>query len=210
MKNTIIQLDKKVFELLDELKSKPEYKKFQDSFSTIDDELRPALKLIGTTLLLSIPIILIALMISMNNSVRSEIELRHDIIDVTGRLLGNKESLNQAGGSVIAPVAIENFTAFQSLIVRVAGSSNVDVANIKLSGFQSDPLSEEVTRSEVYLKLSNFSNAQLSSFLSALMIREKIKIGDLKLNLNKSTSKIEGTLKVFHFGKAAPREDDFL
>lgn len=202
MKKHILTLDQKVFSSIDQIKVRPEYKKFQEMLGLIEDDLRSPLGIIATILFILLPFIIMLMLSSKISSIETQIEQRKDYIRTASELFGNKDLVLKAAPQVFSTFEVSNFSSFQSLISRVAQTISIDSTKIRLSGYDSQSLGSDISRSEVMMQIKDFSNLELSNILNGLVLREKIKIAAMDLLRNEKTGRIDGTLKLVHFGKS--------
>jgi len=202
VKKHILTLDQKVFSSIDQIKVRPEYKKFQEMLGLIEDDLRSPLGIIATILFILLPFIIMLMLSSKISSIETQIEQRKDYIRTASELFGNKDLVLKAAPQVFSTFEVSNFSSFQSLISRVAQTISIDSTKIRLSGYDSQSLGSDISRSEVMMQIKDFSNLELSNILNGLVLREKIKIAAMDLLRNEKTGRIDGTLKLVHFGKS--------
>jgi hypothetical protein len=201
MKKHLLTLDQKVFSSIDQIKARPEYKKFQEILGLIEDDLKSPLGMVATILFVLLPFIFMFMLSSKISSIETQIEQRKDYIKTASELFGNKDLVLKAGPQVFSTFEVSNFSSFQSLISRVAQTISIDSTKIRLSGYDSQSLGSDISRSEVMMQIKDFSNLELSNILNGLVLREKIKIAALDLKRNEKTGRIDGTMKLIHFGK---------
>jgi hypothetical protein len=202
MKKHLLNLDQKVFKSIDVIKARLEYKKFQDLLGLIEDDYRSSLAIISTIIFIALPFIGMLVLSSKISTIETQIDQRKEYIKTAGELFGNKDIVLKAAPQFFSTFEVSNFSSFQSLISRVAQTISIESSKIRLSGYDSQRLSQDITRSEVMMQVKDFSNLELSNILNGLVLREKIKIAALDLIRNEKTGRIDGTLKLIHFGKA--------
>ena len=206
--NPIKQLYHVIFQKIDEAKSHPNYEKFKDLLGQIDEEYKEPAKIISTLLFFCIPLIIIFIFLGINNSLRSDIQVKKDIIKYAGEILGNNEMVEKTSKGVLATAAITSFSALNSQVGQVASSAGIDLSKIKLNDFQNESISQTVTKAQAQILLTDITTTQLGSFINNLTVRQKMKISAISFKRDNTKKLITGTLTINHFGKNAQTEEE--
>ena len=204
--NPVKQLDEAIFVKIDELKSNPNYEKVKEGLGQIDEEYKEPLKIISTLLFFMVPTIVLLIFISINNSAKTGIQVKKDIIRYAGEILGNQEMIQKTSRGALAPTAITSFSAFNSQVGQVISSTGVDLGKIQLSDFQTEDISNTVTKSMAMVRLNEITTSQLGSIINSLVVRKRMKISTLSFKRDNKKKLITGTMTLNHFGKRADEE----
>lgn len=201
--NPVKQLDEAIFVKIDELKSNPNYEKVKEGLGQIDEDLKEPLKIVSTLLFFLVPAIILFIFISINNSAKNDIKVKKDIIRYAGEILGNQEMIQKTSRGALAPSAITSFSAFNGQVGQVISSVGIDLGKVQLSDFQTDDISNTVTKSMAMVRLNEITTSQLGSIINSLVVRKRMKISTLSFKRDKKKKLITGTMTLNHFGKRA-------
>ncbi|MGK0367663.1 MAG: hypothetical protein ACI9QD_000801 [Thermoproteota archaeon] len=204
--NPIKKVDELIFTQIDEMKAHTNYTKVQETIAMIEEEYKEPAKMVGTLFFLSIPLIVISMFYFSNSKIKKEIEIRKDLLKISGEILGNEKLILTAAKGAIATTGITNFSKFNNKITGVITRSRVDLSKVQVSNFKSKAIVEGIIKSEGMIKLQNITTQELATILKTLVQTNKMKIASLDFKRGRIKKLISGTMTVVHFGRESVEE----
>lgn len=194
-------IDQAIFNQIDQMKNDPNIAKITDSLNAMDDKSqRLASGAISATVIL-LPVILVSVYFYLNQSLRSSIQIKEDIIAQVAEIDKHNRQLTQISQSSIGAQAFEDRAQLEQRLRILLSQNQIDASKVNVIDFNQINSTEMTISSESKIEISRFANQDLSKFLRGLLEREKFKIQDINLNKDTESNLLNGSLTLLHIGK---------
>ncbi len=200
-KNLFKKIDGQIFEQIDKIKDHPNILVIKDFLGTLEDNVLNTMKYIGTSIFLVIPLIVFVIFKFMNADIEKSIELKKQIIQHSNEIISNKKVIEETARSILSPETIDNQDIFQSKITNIVTPLGIPLDKIKISNFFNEVLPGNISKSEVLIKIGNFTTEDFAVFLKAISFNNKIKLGKIEIKRDPKLKVINGIIKTINFSK---------
>lgn len=210
--NTKIPLFKKVdiavFDRIDKFKLTPGYNNLQDFYNGLEEDQQKFFKAVVILLIFVLPLMLVTLIFWQNQSLRSDMETRMDLVSKANEVIGKRQSLRDVSPMVLSDNPIDGNSMMTSRLSNLLSSVGVDLSKIRVSGYENVMSSDTIMRSEADFKFTGVSTDELMNIFSAMIQREKFKIESVAIKRNAQSNLLEGQFHAIHFGNAQTTEEE--
>lgn len=202
------KIDRSVFDRISKFKLTPGYNNLQDFYNGLDEEQQKVFKAGVVLSLFLVPAILVTLLWWQNNSLRSNLETRMNLISKANEIIGQRQSLRNISPMILSDNPIDGESMMTSRLSNLLTASGIDLSKIKVSDYTGELVSGTIQRSEADFKFSNLSTDELMNIFSNMIQREKFRIQSVDIVRNNETNMLQGKFRAVHFGNAQNLEEE--
>lgn len=202
------KLDKAVFEQVDKFKLTPNYTALQDFYNGLDEEQQKLFKAALNLVLVLLPLLFLGFLFWQNLNLHKEYELRKGMLEKAQTIIGQKQSLQNAGPRILSMNPIDSDSMMTSRLSNTLSQGGIDTSKVRISNFSSTSISETVFRSEADIGFSGFTTIQLMNAFTTLVQRERFRISSVDISRNAETNLLNGQFHAIHFSLVSPQEDE--
>ncbi|WP_372653796.1 hypothetical protein [Halobacteriovorax sp.] len=196
-------IDDFIFKQLDAFKESEAKTKINEVLNTLTEQQHKIFSQVGSFLLVLLPFVILLFMIISNSFIRSEIDLKKEIISEIFYYNSKKSEVESVGRQIISPHSIKNSSDLASRLKRIATQKGISSESIKVVNFESIEKSGAIEKSEATIKVSDLTSKNLSDLLQRMLDSEKLKIFEMSLKRDEKLSLIEGSIKFTHYAKVS-------
>ncbi|GEM_PF-4182051 len=196
-------IDDFIFKQLDVFKESEAKSKISEVLNTLTEQQHKIFSQIGSFLLVLTPFVILLVMIISNSFIRSEIDLKKEIISEIFYYNSKKSEVENVGRQIISPHSIKNKSDLSSRLKRIATQKGIPSESIQVINFESLEKSGAIEKSEATIKVSKLTSKNLSQLLQRMLDSEKLKIFEMSLKRDEELSLIEGSIKFTHYAKVS-------
>lgn len=200
-KSIFRSLDEYTFKKVDALKSSHLYQETMSKLNTLDDT---QLKVINQTVsltIISLPIFILIIILSVNISFNNKLELKREILTEVNSFTSAQKQLRSLGSNIIAGNAIANKNDFKRLVTSSLLTAGGKQSSLRVNDFESKP-TEEIVKSNGVIKFSKLSTPVLASFMADLVDRGKFRISNLLIKKKLKDNVVSGLIGLQHYGRS--------
>jgi len=194
-------LDELLFKQIDVLKKSPSYQKMSEQIASLGETQQKVVNQITTFSTIVIPFIIALVIFFLNSSLRSDIELKKDILTQIQSFQSHKIETESIGRRVLAPRTLSDKNALKKRIDRIVSRKSIGKDKITISDFNSNLASGGIEQVNAKLNFKKLTSTQFTDFLLALLQSEKMKVEEIEVNKDKKSKRLMGHLLVIHYGK---------
>jgi hypothetical protein len=202
------KIDRAIFERLDRFRLSPGYNNVQDFYNGLDEDQQKVFKSVIVISIFIVPIIFLSILWWQNNSIKTDLQARVDLVSKANEIIGQRESLQNIAPNILSLNPIDGQSMMTSRVSNVLSSSGMDLSKIKIEDFDSDISSGNIIKSEANLKFSNFSTDEMINMLLNLIQREKFRIQHANISRNSDNNLLNGRFHIVHLSVAQNIEED--
>lgn len=196
------QIDDFIFRQLDSVKESQFKLKINESLNTLSEHQLKIFSQTTSYLFILLPFMALIAMIISNSMLRSDIELKEEILSEFDYYTSKKSEVETVGRRIISPHKISNKGEMITRLKRLAKRKGVDTNTINVISFEALEKSGNISKSESTLRISKFTSKNLSDYTLGLLQSEKVKIFEISLKRDRKSELISGEIKFTHYGKA--------
>lgn len=202
------KIDRAAFERIDKFKMSPGYNSLQDFYNGLEEEQQKFFKALVIFMLFFLPALFLGLFWWHNQSLKSQMELRLELISTANQILGQKQGLQNVSDRILSSNPIDGASMMTSRLSNLLSTIGVDLSKIQVSNYEGSKVSGSIMRSEADFKFNNLSTDDLMNIFSAMIQREKFKIESVDIRRNADTNLLQGQFHAVHFGNAQSIEEE--
>jgi len=199
--NIFSKIDDFIFQKLDFLKNEGSFQKVNELLSGLDEAQQKIFEQIITFTFILIPYLIIIFLWWGNHKIRTNMEVKSQILDQISTLSGNKDARSFLSSTYLAPVAIASSDELDNKIKHLLASNNIDQTKVKVLNYTQVPTTSSITKIEASISFQNFGTLDFSNFMRLLVDQEKFKVMRINLEKNKTSNLLDGTISLIHLGK---------
>ena len=106
----------------------------------------------------------------------------------------SSETLNTAG-------AFSQAKDLKNRMINIARSNSISSQKIKIGNFSQLQATSHLTQTESRIQFRSLSTKELTKLLASLVKKEKVKVVNLNIKMNKKEGLLKGHISVVHFSK---------
>jgi hypothetical protein len=197
------KIDLEIFSRLDKFKLTPTYNQIQDFYNSLEEEQQKAFKAIVILVIFLLPAIFLGLFWWQNNSLRTDMNTRIDLITKANEIIGQKISLRDVAPNILSDNPIDGASMMSSRLSNILSSVNVDLSKIQVSNYEGTMTTSTIMRSEADFQFTNLSTEELINIFTSMIQREKFRVQSVNISRNEDTNMLKGQFHAIHFGNAA-------
>ncbi len=193
------KIDDFIFKQCDEFKKSQVYSSLTDANANIEDEMRPVLNIIMSSLFFLIFIAIILNFFLSNMALKSNIENKEKIGEEIAKFIELEKRAELLFSQLIANPRIDSKSQFTNEVRSSAGT--ISSAKIGVKDFNQANLSENISKITAQITFKNIHNEDLSFFIRLLSVQKKIQFIESEIKRNPQTELISGTLEVLQYSR---------
>lgn len=202
------KVDKAVFEQVDKFKLTPNYTALQDFYNGLDEEQQKIFKAALNLVLVLLPLLFLGFLFWQNLNLQKEYDLRKGMLEKAQTIIGQKQSLQNAGPRILSMRPIDSDSMMTSRLSNTLSQGGIDTSKVRISNFSSTSISETVFRSEADIGFTGLTTIQLMNAFTTLIQRERFRISSVDISRNAETNLLNGQFHAIHFSLVTPQEDE--
>jgi hypothetical protein len=202
------KIDRAVFDRISKFKLSPGYNNLQDFYNGLDEEQQKLFKAAVVIVIFVVPVLLLGLFWWQNNSIRSNLETRINLITKANEIIGQRQSLRNISPMILSENPIDGESMMNSRLSNLLSATGVDLSKITVSDYTGELVSGNIQRSEANFKFSNLSTDELMNIFSSMIQREKFRIQSVDIQRNNETNLLHGNFRAVHLGNAQNLEEE--
>lgn len=202
------KVDKAVFEQVDKFKLTPNYTALQDFYNGLDEEQQKIFKAALNLVLVLLPLLFLGFLFWQNLNLQKEYDLRKGMLEKAQTIIGQKQSLQNAGPRILSMRPIDSDSMMTSRLSNTLSQGGIDTSKVRISNFSSTSISETVFRSEADIGFTGLTTIQLMNAFTTLIQRERFRISSVDISRNSETNLLNGQFHAIHFSLVTPQEDE--
>ena len=206
MKEIVImkKIDSLIIDLIDKFKDTPYHQKLIDSFSSSEESIQHVIKYFLMIFTVFIPLIIAFYFIYLSTSLRSNLEIKENIINSASNIIAQTQEIEKKSRTVFtAPISSQS--QLSSSLSSSLANAGINTSAVKISNFNSDN-DDTIQQTSADLKFTGLSSGNFFGFINSLTIRNKFKIEEINIRKNKVTNLLDGVLSISIYSKAEEEE----
>jgi hypothetical protein len=202
------KIDHSLFERIDKFKQTSNYTPLQDFYNGLEEEQQSVFKVIIIATIFIVPLGLLGFFFWQNNLLKDDLEMRVNIVSKASEIIGQHQGLKDITPRVFSTGPIENQSMLTSRLSNIVSAMGVDLAKIQVRDFSSEPISNNVMRTEADFSFTNFSTDELMNLFTAMIQREKFRISAVEIKRNADNNMLQGQFHAIHFSTMTSAGDE--
>ena len=193
------KIDQAIFDRIDKFKQSPGYNPIQDFYNALEEEQQKLFKGFIILMTFVIPVMILGLMAWQNNALKDDLALRKNIVSKANEIIGQSQGLLLVAPEVFSSNPIDSESMMNSKVSELMSSMSIDLAKIKISEFNSEPVSSTSMKSSAKFAFTNVTTEELMNIFTLLISREKFRISQVEIKRNPDTSMLAGNFYGIHY-----------
>lgn len=188
-------MDRFLFKKMDTLKGHALYQKYAEKIST--------LKLGPSIIFLLLPLIPLLFFFFSNLSLKNTMAAKRDILEQAALYRSHKGHLSSSSSSRQGSFShIKDKKGLQKKILELLKLRKIPSGDVVITDFQGLSPTESTSTVKAKISFGNFTMEHLTSFLSLLLLEEKLKASFLSLEKHPEKDQLSGRINITQYGKA--------
>jgi hypothetical protein len=201
-KNFFIKIDEFIFHKIDLLKNDSSFQKLNEYLTALEDSEQKIIAQVVTFSALIIPFLFVLTLWWGNHKTKANIEVKNQILEQISQLNGSRDTLTTVSATYVAPSAIISREDLEQKMVSLLSTSDIGQTKVQVLNYNQLSTSNSISKVEAELRFKDFGTQDFSSFMSALVEKEKFKIMRIDLIKDKNNL-LKGEVSLMHLGRSA-------
>lgn len=201
--NIFHKMDEFLFKKLDEVKNIQQVQMILGKLDTLPEEYQKIANQGISFFIVLLPLLFTLVFWVGNSSLKGELEEKQQIWKMIQSINEQNAALNGVSRLVLSPFPVSSKNELSGRVSGALKSVGIDNSKVNVQNFESKTNSSGVTESEATLNFNGFATKDLTSFLTSLIDRQKLKISRINVKKLKSKNSLNGEIGIIHFGKQA-------
>lgn len=198
------KIDQFIFRQVDQFKNTSFFMKLQDKYTALDDNLQKILQQILVLALFLIPLLLLLLLWSGNQSLRKDYQLRLKTLQTANKVLNLKKSFDQQSFSLFKNSPISSQQEVENKIRSALTQAKIQPTQISLKEYSLDE-QDSYSAAQIKVSLKSLNLNQFTRLAQGLIVNEGFKIVETEITRSNSDKELSGDfLLKYFFRKIAP------
>ncbi len=195
------KIDDFVFKQCTEFKKSQVYSSLTDANANIEDELRPVLNIIMSTLYFFVFIAFILYFFISNSSLKSNIESKELIGEEVSKYIELEKRSAPLYSQLVSNPRIDSESQFTSEVINSVSAGTIPGNKITVQGFAQSNLSENISKITARINFKSLNNEELSNFIKLLSVTKKVQFIESTISRNPQTELVSGTFEILQYSK---------
>lgn len=205
--NIIKNIDSFLFKQADALIESAEFNKVAEAYSSQEDKVQEGIKVLLMLFTIGAPLLVIFIFFGINNTKRTEIELKEELITTANLLIQQKSLLSGEERVTLSTKYIDSQKALTSTINSSLSLISVDSNKVQISDFQSEDLKGLITKVSSKVSFKGLTSEGLMAFFNNLNSKLKIRMDEISIRKNEISNSLDGVITIHYFSKEIQTEE---
>ncbi len=193
------KIDEEILKQIEVLQSTSFYNQFNEKLSYLDEFQQKLVNIGLNTLFLVIPIIATFIIFLSNYSLKSEIDVKEQIIVEINKVQDKQKEVNSLKRSVVSRDKISSESDFTSTIKKDLTAKGIEDKKISFENYEEVKSTKNIRKSKGRVNFKSFTNSDLNNLLSVLLSKSKFKANKIQINRESSGEFIKGFVELINF-----------
>lgn len=189
-------MDNWLFTQMDNFKKSPAYGKLNQQLSFLSEKQRLILNNTCAALFILFPFFVSLLLIFSNFSLRGEIEMKKEILDISGKILSNQKQLQKATSQIFSANPIADKNLLVARLNQTLRSLNIALSKVGVTNFEQTTTKYDANKITADITFKELTVNEAFDFLKQLSSREKFQISAISISKEKASNLLTGSLSV--------------
>jgi hypothetical protein len=194
-------VDELMFKLVDEFLALAPVRKIQDELEALPEQQQKIINKILCFIFILLPFIFVISMFFTNQSIRNTNQVRSEVLQYFVLNSSQSSQLGSIGQGLIGPTILDSSESFQQIVRSIQSSRSINSNSVNISHFENFPVGSELQQSIIGLSFSELTTQDLTTLISDLIQRQRVKIKAVEIEKNQTTSFLQGSLEIISFSR---------
>lgn len=200
-----LKIDQFIFNKLDQLKNDSSFQKMNDVLLNLNDDQQKVLIQVLVFLSILAPYFIIASFWWSNNTIRSRLDQKNQILEQISLLNGNRDTLMNVSSRLLTTPAIASREEIENKIINIASRYNINSNKVHVVDFNTLNSTSSMAKIESTIQFNDFGTLDFSNFMREIVDVEKFKILKVDLTKNPDNGLLQGKIEIRHQGRNQPQ-----
>ncbi len=201
LSNISKSIDEYLFLQIEHYKKSTFYQRYVDLTLKLSEESQKTLNILVSSFVVILPFFLVIFFYISNLFLKKDIENFNEILTIVSSISTNKSDIKFITNGLVISNSIEDQNSFESFISGIASKKNISPQKIKFENYESF---DETGFLKTYadLNFNDFSNTDLSNFLQALLVTNKVIIESVEFKKDDMKRLLSNKFKIMTYSKS--------
>ncbi len=198
LKKLFQKFDEATFKGVDQIKATPQFNQVANSIEGLPEEGQKFVNQGVTYLISFLPIIILLILFLVNNSIRSSIKEKEELIEDIGQFYGLRAQSLKIGDTLVGMTPLNGKNALKGKLDNIARTYALNANALKVQDFSNNRFGELI-QTQATVSFRELSTPKLIGLLDSFLVQEKARLVDIKLS--KKNDSLDGTFSFVHYGR---------
>lgn len=195
------KFDKFIFKQVDAYKASSFYLQSLDQFNTLDENIQKIIKQVSSFFIILSPIFFVAIIFFNNRNIDERVGFKKDILKTLYAIDSQNRQLSFYENRIASPYKISSRKDLKNRIINIARANSISSQKIVIGNFSQLQGTTRLSQTEAKISFRGLSTKEVTKLLAGLVKKEKVKISDLSIKIDKKERLLRGHISVIHFSK---------
>lgn len=196
------KLDTAAFNLLAKWQKSETYNKIIQRCQQLDDQQRRWIAPVGLSAVFGLPLLILLIVALCNYSIRRDVHIFEQAVVQIENFRYNQAQLASLEASYVSTRPVSSYGEFDQYLRSVFGPLGLNMVSLKVSDFNIDQLTKQISQVTANLSFSQISNPDFALLLQGILGPGKMMMGDFNLERDPSTNTLKGTIALRYWQKS--------
>ena len=168
----------------------------------LDDQKRRWVAPIGLSAIFVLPLLILLIFALCNRQVHQQVKLFEQAVVQIENFRYGQAQLASLEASFVSLRPANNYGEFEQYLRSVLGPTGLNMVSLKVSDFDTDNLTNQISQVTANLSFSQISNPDFALLLQGILGPGKMLIGNFNLERDPSSNTLKGMLALRYWQKA--------
>jgi hypothetical protein len=196
------------FRQVDNFIQHPEFQKISDFYSGLEEKVQEVVKIVLMIMTIGIPLLFLFIFFSINQSTKSDIEIKDKLIETANTLIQKKSLIKSEELQILSQKYIDSQRGLKNAIDAKLSLINVESTKVQISEFNTEDLDGLISKLSASLSFKGLTAEGLIALFSSLNARLRVKIDEVSIRKNELTNSLDGVMAIHYYSKDTSDQDE--